>query len=56
MAFAARYVPKAGIGTLISMMLPYSVALITLWTAFFFLWVFALGLPVGPATPTYYTP
>jgi aminobenzoyl-glutamate transport protein len=56
MAFAARYVPKAGIGTLISMMLPYSVALITLWTGFFFLWVFALGLPVGPATPTYYSP
>jgi aminobenzoyl-glutamate transport protein len=26
------------------------------WTAFFFLWVFGLGLPVGPATPTYYTP
>jgi aminobenzoyl-glutamate transport protein len=56
MAFAARYVPKAGIGTLISMMLPYSVALIVCWTAFFFLWVFVLGLPVGPATPTYYSP
>jgi aminobenzoyl-glutamate transport protein len=56
MAFAARYVPKAGIGTLISMMLPYSVALLTGWMAFFFLWVFVLGLPVGPAAPTYYTP
>jgi aminobenzoyl-glutamate transport protein len=56
MAFAARYVPKAGIGTLISMMLPYSVALLLSWTAFFFIWVFALGLPVGPAAPTYYTP
>ena len=56
MAFAARYVPKAGIGTLISMMLPFSVALLVCWTAFFFLWVFVLGLPVGPASPTYYTP
>jgi aminobenzoyl-glutamate transport protein len=56
MAFAARYVPKAGIGTLISMMLPYSIALLVCWTAFFFLWVFLLGLPVGPASPTYYTP
>jgi aminobenzoyl-glutamate transport protein len=56
MAFAARYVPKAGIGTLISMMLPYSVALFCCWTAFYFLWVFGLGLPVGPASPTYYTP
>ncbi|NGX15111.1 AbgT family transporter [Wenzhouxiangella sp. XN24] len=56
MAFAARYVPKAGIGTLISMMLPYSVALLVCWTAFFFLWVFVLGLPVGPASPTYFAP
>jgi len=56
MAFAARYVPKAGIGTLISMMLPYSVALLVCWTAFFFLWVFVLGLPVGPASPTYFVP
>jgi aminobenzoyl-glutamate transport protein len=56
MAFAARYVPKAGIGTLISMMLPFSAALLVCWTAFFFLWVFVLGLPVGPASPTYYSP
>ncbi len=56
MAFAARYVPKAGIGTLIAMMLPYSVAFLVLWSSFFFVWVFLLGLPVGPSTPTYYTP
>ncbi len=56
MAFAARYVPKAGIGTLISMMLPYSVAMLSCWMLFFFLWVFVLGLPVGPASPTYYAP
>lgn len=56
MAFVARYVPKAGVGTLIAMMLPYSVAFITLWSTFFFLWTFVLGLPVGPASPTYYTP
>ncbi|MEM7611036.1 MAG: AbgT family transporter [Pseudomonadota bacterium] len=56
MAFASRYVPKAGVGTLIAMMLPYSVAFITLWSCFFFIWVFVLGMPVGPAAPTYYTP
>lgn len=56
MAFAAKYNPKAGIGTLISMMLPYSAAFIVLWSIFFFVWVFLLGLPVGPASPTYYTP
>ncbi|MEO0996629.1 MAG: AbgT family transporter, partial [Pseudomonadota bacterium] len=56
MAFAARYVPKAGVGTLIAMMLPYSVAFITCWSVFYYLWVFVFGLPVGPASPTYYTP
>ena len=56
MAFAARYVPKAGVGTLIAMMLPYCVAYILLWSVFFFVWVFVLGFPVGPAAPTYYAP
>ncbi|NNF51601.1 MAG: AbgT family transporter [Gammaproteobacteria bacterium] len=56
MAFVAKYEPKAGVGTLIAMMLPFSVAFIVLWSLFFFLWTFILGLPVGPATPTYYTP
>ena len=54
MAFAAKYVPKAGVGTLIAMMLPYSVAFLLCWSLFFFLWVFVLGLPVGPASPIYY--
>ncbi|MEM8983936.1 MAG: AbgT family transporter [Pseudomonadota bacterium] len=54
MAFAAKYVPKAGIGTLIAMMLPYSAAFLLFWSIFFFCWVFVLGMPVGPVTPTYY--
>ncbi|MBT8067136.1 MAG: AbgT family transporter [Gammaproteobacteria bacterium] len=54
MAFVAKYEPKAGVGTLIAMMLPYSVAFIVLWSVFFFLWTFVIGLPVGPASPTYY--
>ena len=56
MAFVARYVPKAGVGTLVAMMLPYSVAFLFLWCAFFFVWVFVFGLPVGPSSPTYYSP
>ncbi|MDJ0939730.1 MAG: AbgT family transporter [Woeseiaceae bacterium] len=56
MAFAARYVPKAGVGTLIAMMLPYSVSFLLLWSTFFFVWVFVIGMPVGPASPTYYSP
>lgn len=53
-ASASRYDRDLGIGTLISTMLPYSVALIVAWTALFYLWVFALGLPVGPGAATYY--
>ena len=56
MAFVARYEPKAGVGTLIAMMLPYSAAFLVFWSLFFFLWTFVLGLPVGPAAPTYYSP
>ncbi|MBX3724578.1 MAG: AbgT family transporter [Xanthomonadales bacterium] len=54
MAFAARYVRNLGIGTLIAMMLPYSVVFALGWTALFYLYVFGLGLPVGPGAPTYY--
>jgi aminobenzoyl-glutamate transport protein len=56
LAFAARYDRKLGIGTLISVMLPYTIVFIVAWTAFFFIWVFGLNLPVGPGAPTYYTP
>ncbi|HBS28274.1 MAG TPA: aminobenzoyl-glutamate transporter, partial [Phycisphaerales bacterium] len=54
LAFAARYDRKLGIGTLIATMLPYSLVFFVGWTAFFYLWVFALGLPVGPDAPTLY--
>jgi aminobenzoyl-glutamate transport protein len=26
------------------------------WVTLFYVWVFALGLPVGPEAPTYYRP
>ena len=45
--FARRYDPKAGIGTLISMMLPYSLLFLLGWSAMLVLWMLA-GLPVGP--------
>jgi aminobenzoyl-glutamate transport protein len=40
MAFVAKYQPKV----------------LICWSVFFFLWTFILGLPVGPASPTYYSP
>jgi aminobenzoyl-glutamate transport protein len=54
LAFASRYDRNLGIGTLIATMLPYSICLWVSWVALFFLWVFGLDLPVGPATTTYY--
>lgn len=56
LAFANRYDRNLGIGTVISMMLPYSVLFFTGWTMLFYIWVFGLGLPVGPGAPTYYVP
>jgi aminobenzoyl-glutamate transport protein len=56
LAFAARYDRNLGIGTIVATMLPYTLAFIVGWVALFYLWVFGLGLPVGPGTPTYYVP
>jgi aminobenzoyl-glutamate transport protein len=56
LAFAARYDKKLGIGTLVAMMLPYTIFFLIFWVTTFYLWVFVLGFPVGPAAPTYYTP
>lgn len=56
LAVACRYQKSLGIGTLIATMLPYSLVFFIGWTAFFFLWVFGFGLPVGPGAATYYTP
>jgi aminobenzoyl-glutamate transport protein len=56
LAVAARYQKNMGMGTLIAMMLPYSVVFMLGWILFFYLYVFALGLPVGFDVPTYYEP
>ncbi|TVQ50624.1 MAG: AbgT family transporter [Saprospirales bacterium] len=54
LAFANKYDKNLGIGTIISMMLPYSIFFFIGWVILFYLWVFGLGMPVGPAAPTYY--
>ena len=46
--FAGKYVKDAGIGTIVSLMLPYTVVLLVLWTALLVAW-YLLGLPLGPA-------
>jgi len=54
LAYACRYDRNLGIGTLIATMLPYSLFFFVAWVALFYLWVFGLGLPVGPGAPTYF--
>lgn len=54
LAIASRYQKDLGIGTLIATMLPYTLVFFVGWVAFFYLWVFLLGLPVGPGAATYY--
>jgi len=54
LAWAARYNRQIGIGTLIATMLPYTIFFFIFWVALFYVWVFALGLPVGPGAGTYY--
>ena len=53
-SYAKRYDRNLGIGTLITLMLPYSMVFIFGWTVFFYLWVFVLGIPIGPGTPIYF--
>ncbi len=54
-AFFQRYEPRAGIGTLIATMLPYSLVFLVGWTAMFAGWL-AFGLPIGPEAPLQYAP
>lgn len=44
--YCQRYVKGAGIGTLLAIMLPYSIAILVAWTVFLLLY-WGLGLPLG---------
>jgi aminobenzoyl-glutamate transport protein len=54
-AFLQRYEPRAGIGTVIAVMLPYSIVFMVGWTLLFSIWLL-LGLPIGPGAPLEYIP
>jgi aminobenzoyl-glutamate transport protein len=49
-ALAQRYRKDAGIGTMIALMLPYSLAFLLSWTLFLLAWI-GFGLPLGPGAP-----
>ena len=55
-AFVQKYEPKAGIGTIISTMMPYSVAFLVVWILLLVVWLL-FDIPLGPnATIDYILP
>ena len=51
--FCQRYVRGTGIGTLVSLMLPYSLVFLVVWTGFLLVY-WASGLPLGLQAPYTY--
>lgn len=49
-AFFQRYEPRSGLGTIVAVMLPYSMTFLLGWSVLFGIWL-SLGLPVGPNSP-----
>ena len=50
--FVQRYNRHAGIGTVVSLMLPYVIFLSIAWTLFFVAW-YLIGIPWGPGAPVH---
>ncbi|WP_027953726.1 AbgT family transporter [Halobacillus kuroshimensis] len=52
-AFAQKYDKKMGIGTLISVMFPYTVFFLISWTIMLIIWMMT-GVDLGPGSPIHY--
>ncbi len=52
-AFIQKYEPKAGIGTIIAAMVPYSIAFLVIWILLLVVWL-TLGIPLGPDAGIHY--
>ncbi len=50
LSFLQKYYKPAGVGTLMSLAIPYSLVMLVGWFLFFILW-YALGIPLGPGVP-----
>lgn len=53
-AFMQRYDKKAGIGTIVSTMLPYTITFFIGWSILFVIWLL-LELPIGPGAQLFYS-
>ncbi len=54
LAFANKYDRNLGIGTIISMMLPYSILFFAGWMILFYVMIFGFGIPPGPGAEIYF--
>ena len=54
LTFAQKYAPKTGLGTLISLMMPYSIGFMILWSLLLVVWIFT-GWPLGLGAPMFIT-
>jgi aminobenzoyl-glutamate transport protein len=54
-AFAQKYDREAGLGTIISSMLPYTVVFMIGWLIMLAFWIF-FEIPLGPGAPLHYVP
>ena len=52
-AFVKRYDNNAGMGTMIVLMLPYSMVFLATWSLMLAVWIFA-GWPLGPGASAIY--
>lgn len=54
LALVQRYLPKSGVGTVVAMMLPYSIAFLLSWSILLVIWL-AFGFPLGPGGELFYS-
>lgn len=52
LGLAQEYDEDYGMGTVISVMMPYTIALLLMWSLMAIVWVY-FGIPLGPGTPLY---
>lgn len=55
LAVVQKYRPQAGMGTILSLMIPYSITFTVVWTVWLLIWVW-IGLPLGIDSNLWYHP
>jgi aminobenzoyl-glutamate transport protein len=49
---AQKHRKDAGVGTIVSLMIPYTLAVTVTWIVFFLIW-YLIGIPLGPGAPVH---